>query len=252
MNKQKVLEVRGIEPPRHELTSPALQPATPRTKLFYHKENLNPVNKYTITLTASSFWLSTAAYPVIIDPTVTHNADSNFTGKMNRIADADSTSSTQLESSYGEQSKDPYTVMLLHFNEASGSTSIKDYASTTRVITANGNASTTSATTRLGMGNSLALDGTGDYLSAADDATLDFAAADNFSIDLWIRHAAIATNPDYAITKADATTGGYKVYMDASGDMCFDIDDDATWTPDDTAFTSGIDYDDNNWHHIAV
>ena len=80
---------------------------------------------------------------------------------MNRVADADATSSTQLEAGYGEQSKDPYTVLLLHFNEASGSTSIKDYASTTRVITANGNASTTSATTRLGLGNSAAFDGTG-------------------------------------------------------------------------------------------
>ena len=89
-------------------------------------------------------------------------------------------------------------------------------------------------------------------MTTADDTSLDFAAADNFSIDFWIRHAAIATNPDYAITKADATTGGYKVYMDASGDMCFDIDDDATWTPDDTACTSGVDYDDNNWHHVAA
>ncbi|MEK7104834.1 MAG: LamG domain-containing protein, partial [Patescibacteria group bacterium] len=102
------------------------------------------------------------------------------------------------------------------------------------------------------MGNSAAFDGTGDYFSTTDDTSLDFAAADNFSVDFWVRHAAIATNPDYAITKADATTGGYKVYMDASGDMCFDIDDDATWTPDDTACTSGIDYDDNNWHHIAA
>ena len=99
---------------------------------------------------------------------------------MNRIADADSTSSTQLEASYPEATKDPYTVLLLHFNEASGSTSgIKDYASTTRVVTANGNASTTSATTRLGMGNSAAFDGTGDYFSTTDDTSLDFAAADN-------------------------------------------------------------------------
>ena len=114
-------------------------------------ENSEP-QQYTITLSADSNWLNSPdrVYPVVIDPTVTHNADSNFTGQMNRIADADSTSSTQLEASYPEAAKDPYTVLLLHFNEASGSTSIKDYASTTRVITASGNASTTNAVTQLG------------------------------------------------------------------------------------------------------
>jgi len=209
--------------------------------------------QYTIILSADAEWLSQASYPVIIDPTITHNADANFLGEKNRIADADSTSSTQLESSYPEATLNPYTVLLLHFNEANGSTSgIKDYASTTRVITANGNASTTSYVTQLGLGNSAAFDGTGDYLSVPDDTSLDFAAADNFSVDFWFRHATIATNPDYAITKADTTTGGYKIYMDASGDMCFDIDDDATWTPDDSACTSAIDYDNDAWHHVAA
>ena len=150
--------------------------------------NLQPKH-YQIILTADSNWLSTATYPVIIDPTVTHNADSNFTGQMNRIADADSTSSTQLESSYPEQTKDPYTVMLLHFNEANGTTvGITDMASSTRVITANGNASTTSATTQLGMGNSAALDGTGDYLSAPDSEDWNFGSGD-FSIDFWFKRA---------------------------------------------------------------
>ena len=129
------------------------------------------------------------------------------------------------------------TVFYIKGDEIASSTSIKDSSFSGKAITANGNARTSGNGK---IGNALYFDGTGDYLSAADDASLDFAAADNFSIDLWIRHAAIATNPDYAITKADATTGGYKVYMDASGDMCFDIDDDATWTPDDTACTRGL------------
>ena len=102
-------------------------------------------------------------YPVIIDPTVTHNADSNFTGQLNRIADADSTSSTQLESSYPEATKDPYTVLLLHFNEASGTTvGITDYGfhhpSYHRQRQCQHHYQ---PMTQLGMGNSAAFDGTG-------------------------------------------------------------------------------------------
>ena len=67
--------------------------------------------------------------------------------------------------------------MLLHFNEANGTTvGITDMASSTRVITANGYASTTSATTQLGMGTSAALDGTGDYLSAPDSEDWNFGS----------------------------------------------------------------------------
>jgi len=92
-----------------------------------------------------------------------------------------------LESSYPEAVKDPYTVLLLHFNEANGSTSgIKDYASTTRVITANGNASTTSYVTQLGLGNSAAFDGTGDYLTVPASTDWAFGTGD-FSVDFWVR-----------------------------------------------------------------
>src|SRR3989338_6341989 len=144
--------------------------------------------QHTITLSASSDWLNdpSRVYPVVIDPTITHNADANFSGEKNRIADADSTSSTQLESSYPEAALDPYPVLLLHFNEANGATSnIKDYASTTRVITANGNASTTSYVTQLGLGNSAAFDGAGDYLSLANssDWSLGTAGGGNYTID---------------------------------------------------------------------
>lgn len=101
-------------------------------------------------------------------------------------------------------------------------------------------------------GTGLDLDGSDDYISVSDTAEHDFAASQSFTTEAWVKHdGAIATNSDYILTKADTTNGGYKLYMDNSGDFCFAIDDDSTWTPDDSACTSGVDYDDSTWHHVV-
>jgi hypothetical protein len=106
-------------------------------------------------------------------------------------------------------------------------------------------------TTKGKFGNALSFDG-GDYVTRLDDSDFDFASTSSVSVSAWVKHnGAIATNNDYILTKADGTNGGYKLYMDDSGDFCFAIDDDSSWTPDDSACTSAIDYDDSNWHHVT-
>lgn len=100
-------------------------------------------------------------------------------------------------------------------------------------------------------GSSLALSG-GGYLSRSDDADFDFSAGNSFTVEAWVKHnGEISASSDYILAKADGTNGGYKLYMDPSGDACFAIDDDSSWTPDDTACTSAIDYDDGKWHHFV-
>ncbi|MDC0449170.1 LamG domain-containing protein [bacterium] len=99
-------------------------------------------------------------------------------------------------------------------------------------------------------GSALHFDGT-NHIRNTDDADLDFAAADNFAVAAWIKHDPISSSADYILNKADATTGGYELYMDASGNICFDIDDDSSWTPDDSACSSGTDYSDSAWHHVV-
>lgn len=96
-------------------------------------------------------------------------------------------------------------------------------------------------------GKCLFFDGSGDYITRADDNDLDFAAADSFSIGGWFRRPAIATNPDYLVAKYG--TAGYKIYMNADGTVTCGIDDDSSWTPDASA-TSPERYDDNLWHHF--
>ncbi|KKR58644.1 MAG: hypothetical protein UT97_C0027G0001, partial [Parcubacteria group bacterium GW2011_GWC2_40_31] len=206
---------------------------------------------YSITLSASSDWLNdpSRVYPVIIDPTITHNTDANFSGEKNRIADADSTSNTQLESSYPEATLDPYTVLLLHFNEANGTTSgIKDYASTTRVITANGNASTTSYVTQLGLGNSAAFDGTSDYLSVPDSEDWNFGSGD-FSIEMWIRFNTISSS-QMILDQDGAGNARMYIYFSTTNGLSFRFANSATTVDANQGNTSG--WTTGIWYHLVV
>ncbi|RJQ30478.1 LamG domain-containing protein [Candidatus Parcubacteria bacterium] len=209
----------------------------------------NSPKEYQILLQADSQWLNSPdrVYPVTIDPTITHNADANFSGEKNRIADSDTTSSTQLESSYPEATKDPHTVLLLQFNEANGSTNIKDYASTTRVITANGNASTTNYVTRLGMGNSLALDGTGDYLSTTD-AVFAIGSSD-FTIESWVYFNSLDSVSGNHIAQIDGAATNFLIANDTNNKARFLVRNDAgvnladLYSP--SAWTTG------KWYHVV-
>jgi hypothetical protein len=100
-------------------------------------------------------------------------------------------------------------------------------------------------------GSALDFDANDETLSRNDDADFDFGTG-SFSVQSWVKHdGAITLNNDYILTKADTTNGGYMLYMDDSGDFCFAVDDDATWDPDASACTSGVDYDDSAWHQAT-
>ena len=46
-------------------------------------------------------------------------------------------------------------------------------------------------------------------------------------------------------------SAGYKIYMNSSGYLCFGIDDDSTWGPDDSA-CSTVSYADSKWHTFSA
>ncbi len=102
------------------------------------------------------------------------------------------------------------------------------------------------------IGKCLYFDGTGDYVSFGDDSDLDFAAATNFTIEGWFRTPDITSGTRVIVAKHNATAAGYKVYIDSNGYVIFGIDDDSTFTPDDSASTSTTAFDDNKWHHFAA
>ena len=101
-------------------------------------------------------------------------------------------------------------------------------------------------------GKCLYFDGTGDYVSFSDNANLDFGASNAFTLEGWFRTPDITSGQRTIIAKHNATAGGYKVYMDSNGYLIFGIDDDSTWTPDDTASTTTTAFDDNKWHFFSA
>ncbi|KKT20933.1 MAG: LamG domain protein jellyroll fold domain protein [Parcubacteria group bacterium GW2011_GWB1_43_8] len=250
VDNKKVLDLWGIEPQEPWVAIQTLRQARPRTKLFYHKETLNPkpvyeTGLYTLTLIADSNWLNDPdrAYPVIIDPTITHDESAEFNGQYNRIANA-STTAVQLESSYPEATLDPYTVLLLHFNEANGSTSgIKDYASTTRVITANGNASTTSAVTQLGLGNSAAFDGTGDYLTMPDSEDWNFGSGD-FTMEAWIYLNSLPSSQYSIFENETDATGQHRLNIQSDGSIFANI-------PPNSFISASAEFVAGRWYHVV-
>lgn len=85
----------------------------------------------------------------------------------------------------------------------------------------------------------------------ASDTDLD-AGTNSLSVSAWFRHNLSApANGTVQILIARFNAGGYKLYMNSSGQMCFGIDDDGTSFPSD--FTcSAASYNDSKWHHVEA
>jgi len=91
-------------------------------------------------------------------------------------------------------------------------------------------------------------DGAGDYLTRTYDSDFDFGTS-SFSVSMWVRIPPVAAGPDVLLARYSGA--GFKIYMDASEFICFGIDDDSTWGPDDSACTTTA-YNDGRWHHIEA
>jgi hypothetical protein len=136
-------------------------------------------------------------------------------------------------------------------DENSGTSHVYDSSGNDNILTMNGTM-TASDWVPGKYGSALDFDGSNDYLSRTDDDDYDFGTG-SFSVTGWFKHDTIATNPDYILTKSqDGTNAGYQIYMASDGDIVFEIDDDATWGPDDSVTTTVATYDDNSWHHFTA
>jgi hypothetical protein len=101
--------------------------------------------------------------------------------------------------------------------------------------------------------NSLKFDGTDDMASRSAGLARDFNfGTGNFSITGWFRHSTTLSGTDTIIAKYN--TAGYKVYINSTGQLCFGIDDDSTWGPDDPAcyqLPQGS-FAHAKWHHFEA
>jgi hypothetical protein len=146
---------------------------------------------------------------------------------------------------------DPYwanVVLLCHFDGSNGATSTVDSSPSAKTLTVNGNAQLSTAQSKFG-GSALLLDGTGDYISAADSTDWSFGTAP-FTVELFARFAVVGTQIGFvgqyesggaALTSSwlFSRNTSLEFRMVNSGGSALTIT--AAWTP-----VTGT------WYHLAV
>ena len=144
--------------------------------------------------------------------------------------------------------------LLLHGNGTNGSTTITDSSLTPKTVTAVGNAQISTAQSKFG-GASIAFDGNGDYLTAANNASLNFDSGD-FTIECWFYAAALPTpNSDTVRVGALAVYGGvffggnaqgYQFSVNFTGNQLV-MGRPATGVLASGSFTFAL----STWYHVA-
>ncbi|MFC1600554.1 LamG-like jellyroll fold domain-containing protein [Patescibacteria group bacterium] len=142
-------------------------------------------------------------------------------------------------------------LAVWHFDEGYGTTAYDSsmYGNDLTIVDATASGDLQSSNARA---MHLEFDGTNSYLERVAES--DFAFDDDsFSVSGWFRHPSTISSTQYIATQYSSGSdyGGWKVYMNSSGYVCFAIDDDATWGPDDEACSS-TSYADSSWHHFQV
>ncbi len=106
-----------------------------------------------------------------------------------------------------------YVTMLLHGDGTNGAqnNTFLDSSTNNLTITRNGN-TTQGSFSPYGSNWSNYFDGSGDYLSIADNAAFEFGSG-NFTIEGWINPSALPSGLYSIVTKSDGTGGAYAPYL---------------------------------------
>lgn len=138
-------------------------------------------------------------------------------------------------------------VLSWQFNEATG---------TTANDSAGGNSGTISGAIWRNSdwcfsGSCLFFDGQNDSVSKtySNDTELD-PGTGSFAVSTKFRHSNTAPSSNQFLL-GRYKDAGYVVYMNTSGNLCFAIDDDASWSPDDVACSTES-YLDSKWHSVSA
>ena len=150
---------------------------------------------------------------------------------------------------------DPYfssVSLLLHGNGTNGSTTITDSSPSPKTVTAVGNAQISTAQSKFG-GASIAFDGNNDYLTVANNASLNFDSGD-FTIECWFYVAALPP-PDLdgrrisllaVYGSAAGGAQGYEFYVNFSNNSLA-LGRPATGNSATGGFTFAL----STWYHVA-
>ena len=143
----------------------------------------------------------------------------------------------------------PYAVdtkLLLHFDGADGATSTTDET---------GKAVTMVNTAQLDTGNpkwdaTLLLDGNSDYVTLVDSDDWDIvgSATENWTIDLWVKHADHA-GTEYYVSQYENANNRWELFHVHGTGLRFNVVSGGSVIVDVPA---GGEITDTNWHHIAL
>jgi len=140
---------------------------------------------------------------------------------------------------------DQLTRLLLHLNGVDGTTSFPDSSRAAHSIIAGGNAQLDVAQAKFG-GAALLLDGNADYIRLSGTSTNLALGTGDFTIDFWVRWAALSADDILIDWRPTATQGLYiTLYVDASGNLTF-FANAANRIVASTSFLTGA------WYHVAV
>ena len=134
--------------------------------------------------------------------------------------------------------------LLLHGNGSNGSTTITDSGPSPKTVTAIGNAQISTAQSKFG-GTSIAFDGSGDYLSIANNAAFNFQSS-SFTVEAWVY---VTTNNlagnHCVVSNYQNSANGWALQL-SNGTMRFNASGDGPDITGTTVFST------NTWYHVAV
>ena len=151
----------------------------------------------------------------------------------------------------GTWGNDPYwanVVAMLPMDGTNGSTTFTDVKGHT--FTASGNAQIDTTQSKFGGASGL-FDGTGDLVSSANHADWDVGSGD-FTIECWVRPAAISTTRNIATKRADSS--GYApflIYIDTSGKAGFTLSTSGSGWNVNILSVAAM-YTAGTWAHVAM
>jgi hypothetical protein len=132
--------------------------------------------------------------------------------------------------------------LLLNFEGTNGSTSIVDESPSPKTMTAQGNAQLSTSQVKYGS-TSLALDGTGDYVTTPTSSDLQFGTSD-FTIESWVYPLSFASAPNL-FSQRDGSSG-VTIRLQNSGVLVF------FGAGTNTLSQSGPLINLNEWTHISL
>ncbi len=146
---------------------------------------------------------------------------------------------------------DAFTKLMLHCDGAGGSTSFPDSSSGAHTITANGDAQVDTAQSKFG-GASLLLDGSGDYLSSADDADYELGSSD-FTLECWVRFNTLpGSGTEVALLSKYTISGNQRswrlTYVGGTGLRFIYSTDGTTTGGADKSWSPST----GTWYHVAL